>query len=40
MLFRIAKEPADEWVIINEEGFALQPFDRKSFDAAMQSLLQ
>ena len=40
MLFRTKVAPSDEWVIINEDGFALQPFDQKSFDAAMQSLLQ
>ena len=40
MLFRIEKDPVDRWVIIEEDGYRTQPFDRDSFESAFQSLLE
>jgi hypothetical protein len=39
-LYRTQVEPSDQWVIVHEDEFVPRPFDRNSFDAAMQSLLQ
>ncbi len=40
MLFRTEKEPEDRWVIIEEDGYRSQPFDRDSFESAFQRLLE
>jgi hypothetical protein len=40
LLFRSQKDPNDAWVIVEDEGFTVTRFDRDSFEAAMQSLLQ
>jgi hypothetical protein len=40
MLFRTERDPADRWVIIEEDGYRTQPFDQDSFESAFQSLLE
>jgi hypothetical protein len=40
MIFRGEKEPEDRWNLIEQDGFRLQPFDQKTFEAAFQSLLE
>ncbi len=40
LLFRSQIEPNESWVIVEDEGFTVNRFDRNSFEDAMQSLLQ
>jgi hypothetical protein len=40
LLFRTLKEPADEWVIVEDEGYTVDRFDRRTLEEAMQSLLR
>jgi hypothetical protein len=40
MLFRTEKEPEDRWVVIEDDGYRSQPFDRDSFESAFQRLLE
>jgi len=40
LLFRTEVAPADEWVILEDEGFTFKRFTRESFEEAAQSLLQ
>jgi hypothetical protein len=40
MLFRTAKEPEDRWIIVGEDRYRSQPFDRESFEAAFRGLLE
>jgi hypothetical protein len=40
MLFRSQEDPSDRWVIVEDEGYTVDRFDRRAFDEAMQSLLE
>jgi hypothetical protein len=40
LLFRTEIDPADAWVILEDEGFTFKRFTRESFEEATQSLLQ
>jgi hypothetical protein len=40
MLFRTETTPGDRWVIIEEDGYRSQPFDRESFESAFRRLLE
>jgi hypothetical protein len=40
LLFRAQKDPVDEWVIVEDEGYTVKKFDRESFEEAMKSLLE
>jgi hypothetical protein len=40
MLFRSQKDPSDEWVIVEEEGYTARKFDCQAFEEAIQSLLE
>jgi hypothetical protein len=40
MIFRTQQEPDDRWTIIEEDGPLMKPFDRKSFESALKSLLE
>ena len=40
MVFRTAKEPDGPWVIVKQDGYRMNHFDRKSFEAALQSLFE
>jgi hypothetical protein len=39
-MFRVAREPADRWRIVEQDGPLVEPFDRTSFEAAFQRLLE
>lgn len=39
MLFRTQKEPEDRWIVIEEDGYRSQAFDRDTFESAFQGLL-
>jgi hypothetical protein len=40
LVFRTRIDPAEEWTIVEDEGFTFKKFTRESFEEAMQSLLQ
>jgi hypothetical protein len=40
LLYRSQAEPADEWVIVEDDGFRVKELDRQAFEEAAQSLLQ
>jgi hypothetical protein len=40
MLFRTQKDPSDEWVSVDDDGYRIAKFDRQAFEQAMQSLLR
>jgi DNA/RNA-binding domain of Phe-tRNA-synthetase-like protein len=40
MIFRSRKDPEDEWMIVEDRGYVVRKFDRRSFEDAMQSLLE
>jgi hypothetical protein len=40
LLFRSQKDPVDEWAIVKDDGFIVKRFDRRTFEEAMQDLLQ
>jgi hypothetical protein len=40
MIFRTEKELGGPWIIIEEEGYRSQPFNRDTFESAFQSLLE
>jgi hypothetical protein len=40
LLFRTQVSPAEEWIIVEDEGFTFKKLNRDSFEEAMQSLLQ
>jgi hypothetical protein len=39
LIFRMEKEPTDRWTIVEQDGPMVEPFDRTSFESALQSLL-
>ena len=40
MLFRTQKDPEDRWVIIEDNGYRSEPFNRETFESAFQRLLE
>jgi hypothetical protein len=40
MIFRTELEPDDRWIMIEQNEPLMEPLDRKSFEAAFQSLLE
>jgi hypothetical protein len=40
MIFRVEKVPADQWSIIEQDGFRMRTFDQAAFDEAVKALLQ
>lgn len=40
MIFRLEREPEDRWSIIKQDSYEMRAFDRLSFEAAVQSLLE
>ena len=40
LMFRVAVDPEDRWVIVDEDAYVPRELNRRSFDQAMQSLLQ
>ncbi len=40
LLYRSQADPTDDWVIVEDDGFAVRRLDRRSFEEAMQSLLE
>jgi hypothetical protein len=40
MLFRSQKDPSDRWVIVEDEGYTIDKFDREAFEKALVSLLE
>jgi hypothetical protein len=40
LIFRVEKEAADRWTIVEQDGPLVEPFNRKSFESAFQRLLE
>jgi hypothetical protein len=40
LLYRSRTDPADEWVIVEDDGFRVKELDRQAFEEALQSLLR
>jgi hypothetical protein len=40
LIFRVEKEPADRWMIVEQDGPLVEPFNRTSFESAFQRLLE
>jgi hypothetical protein len=40
LIFRTQIDPAEEWTIVEDEGFTFKKFTRESFEEAIQDLLQ
>jgi hypothetical protein len=40
LTFRVEKEVGDRWMIVEQDGPLVEPFDRTSFETALQRLLE
>jgi hypothetical protein len=40
LMFRVAVDPVDRWVIVDEDAYVPRELNRQSFDLAVQNLLQ
>ena len=40
MIFRVEKDPADQWSIVEQDGFRMRAFDQVAFEEAFKALLE